>query len=85
MADSGKDFYQRSMEMYEDILKCVEMVYDFEPKDEIEEKAYQDLIGGAPLYNAIIRFKTAGKTPEEAAQFFTTMSVKWDVTDLLGG
>lgn len=85
MADSGKDFYQRSMEMFEEILKGVEMIYDFEPKDRIEEKALQDLIGGPELYNAVMRFKKEGRTVEEAAQFFLIYKTRFNVSDMLGG
>ena len=65
------------------LKNLIEVVYDFEPADEIEKCAVKYLIGGEHIYNAIRIFKLSGKTVEEAEEFFIKINDKFKIQDLL--
>ena len=71
--------------MNEEILKGVQMVYDYEPDSLTEELAFAEMIGGLNMYRAIRIFKIAKKPPEDAVKFIQKLNDKINIVDLLGG
>lgn len=71
--------------MDEDLLKGVQMVYDYVPDNPTEELAFAELIGGIPMYRAIRQFKIDKKPPEDAVKFIQKLKDNISIFDLLGG
>jgi len=63
--------------------ELIQVIYDFETEDKVEESAFKCMIGGDNIYNAIRMFKDAGKSIEEATKFFEGINDAFKILNLL--
>jgi len=66
-----------------DILKFVNMVYNYDPSGDLEKAAFCELVGGETVYNMILKFKEAGAPPEQAVDFMNSVNNFLSIQDLL--
>lgn len=62
--------------------RIVQLIYDFEPEDNLEREAFKELVG-SQLYSAVMVYKNAGKEVEIPIKFIEKMNDKFNVTDLM--
>ena len=73
------------MENDVNIGQVIDLVFDFEPADDLELAAFKAAIGGAETYHAIIIFKGMEDGRNRALEFFKKMQLLQSTISMMWG